>query len=115
MGKEVRRVRLRAGRFIEAEPRAGRFVKASYILGPWPSNCLVIWMCVAYEALGETLRMNFAIAFLELWLRMVSLELWLGILGKHVAFLELWLEMTSLELWLGMMDEHEELLSCSSG
>ena len=46
-------------------------------------------MWVAYKALGETLRMNFIVAFLELWLGMVSLELWLGILGKHVAFLEL--------------------------
>ncbi|QCD83458.1 hypothetical protein DEO72_LG2g3802 [Vigna unguiculata] len=33
---------------------------------------------------------------------------------KHVAFLELWLRMTSLELWLGMADEHDELLSCGS-
>jgi len=55
-------------------------------------------MCVIYEALGETLRMNFVVAFLELWL---------GILGKHVAFLELWLGMISLELWLRMADEHE--------
>jgi len=52
--------------------------------------------------------------FLELWLRMVSLELWLGIEDKHVTFLELWLGMTSLELWLGMADEHEEFLSCGS-
>ncbi|QCD96252.1 hypothetical protein DEO72_LG6g954 [Vigna unguiculata] len=34
---------------------------------------------------------------------------------KHVAFLELWLRMTSLELWLGIADEHEELLSYGSG
>jgi len=34
---------------------------------------------------------------------------------KHVAFLKLWLRMTSLELWLEMADEHEELLSCGSG
>ncbi|QCE00196.1 hypothetical protein DEO72_LG7g1483 [Vigna unguiculata] len=34
---------------------------------------------------------------------------------KHVAFYELWLRMTSLELWLGIADEHEELLSCGSG
>jgi len=27
---------------------------------------------------------------------MVSLELWLGILAKHVAFLELWLRLTSV-------------------
>jgi len=27
---------------------------------------------------------------------MVSLELWLGIEGKHVAFLELWLGLTSV-------------------
>jgi len=86
---EVRRVGLRAGRLVEARPRVGRFVEASYILGPWSSNCLVIWMCVVYEALGETLRMNFVVSFLELWFRMISLELWLGILGKHVAFLEL--------------------------
>ena len=101
-GEEVHRVGLRVGRFVETGPRTGRFVEASYILGPWLSNCLVIWMCLTYEALNETLMMNFVVAFLELWLGMVSLELWLGILGKHVAFLELWLRMTSLELWLGM-------------
>jgi len=33
---------------------------------------------------------------------MVCLKLWLGIEGKHVAFLKLWLRMTSLELWLGL-------------
>jgi len=32
-----------------------------------------------------------------------------------VVFLELWLRITSLELWLGMVDEHEELLSCGLG
>ena len=32
---DVRRVGLRAGRFVEVEPRAGRFVGASYILDPW--------------------------------------------------------------------------------
>jgi len=42
----------------------------------------------------------------------VSLEWWLGIGVKHVVFLELWLRITSLELWLGMADEHEEPLSC---
>jgi len=47
--------------------------------------------------------------------RNVSLELWLGIGVKHVAFLELWLGIVSLELWLEMVDEHEELLSCGSG
>jgi len=46
---------------------------------------------VVYEALGETLRMNFV-----------------------VAFLELWLGMTSLELLLGMADGHEQSLSCGS-
>jgi len=46
--------------------------------------------------------------------RNVSLLLWLGIGVKQVAFLELWLEMTSLELWLGMVDEHKESLSCGS-
>ena len=46
--------------------------------------------------------------------RNLSLKLWLGIRVKHVAFLELWLGMTSLELWLEMTDEHEELLSCGS-
>ncbi|QCD86453.1 hypothetical protein DEO72_LG3g976 [Vigna unguiculata] len=34
---------------------------------------------------------------------------------KHVVFLELWLRIASLELWLGMADEHEEPLSCGSG
>ncbi|QCE00792.1 hypothetical protein DEO72_LG7g2083 [Vigna unguiculata] len=58
--------------------------------------------------------MDFAMAFLELWLRMVSLELWLGIEGKHVAFLELWLGMTSLEFGLGIADGHEHSLSCGS-
>jgi len=53
---------------------------------------------VVYEALGDTLRMDFT--FLELWLGMVSLELWLG--------------MTSLELWLRIADEHEESLSYGS-
>jgi len=75
---------------------------------------LFLWMCVVYEALGDILRMDFSMAFLQLWLRMVSLELWLGIEGKHVAFLELWLVMTSLELWLGMADGHEHSLSCGS-
>jgi len=39
----------------------------------------MLWMCVVYEALGDTLRMDFVVAFLELWLVMVSLKLWLGI------------------------------------
>jgi len=29
-----------------------------------------------------------------------------------MAFLDLWLRMTSLELWLGMADGHEQSLSC---
>ncbi|QCE05912.1 hypothetical protein DEO72_LG9g921 [Vigna unguiculata] len=33
---------------------------------------------------------------------------------KHVTFSELWLRMSSLELWLGITNEHEELLSCGS-
>ncbi|QCD92927.1 hypothetical protein DEO72_LG5g996 [Vigna unguiculata] len=32
-----------------------------------------------------------------------------------LVFLELWLGIASLELWLRMVDEHEELLSCGSG
>jgi len=44
--------------------------------------------------------------------RNVSLELWLEIGVKHMVFLELWLRITSLELSLGMADEHEELFSC---
>ena len=32
-----------------------------------------------------------------------------------LMFLELWLRMTALELWLGMTNEHDELLSCGSG
>jgi len=35
----------------------------------------VICMCVIYQTLGDTLRMDFAKAFLDLWLRMASLEL----------------------------------------
>ena len=35
-------------------------------------------------------------AFLELRFKMTSLELWLGMEGKHVAFLELWLRMVSV-------------------
>jgi len=71
-------------------------------------------MCIVYETLVDTLRMNFVVTFLELWLRMLSLELWLGIEGKHVAFLELWFEMTSLELWLRMVNEHEHSSICGS-
>ena len=33
-GGEVRRIGLRARRFVEARPRAGRFVEGCYILGP---------------------------------------------------------------------------------
>ena len=69
---------------------------------------------MVYEVLSDTLMMDFSMAFLKLWLRMISLELWLKIKGKHVAFLELWLRMTSLELLLGMADGHEHSLSCGS-
>jgi len=48
-----------------------------------------MWMYVVYGALSDTLQMIVARAFLELWLRMVSLELWLEIEGKHMTFLEL--------------------------
>jgi len=106
-GGEVRRVGLRAGRFVEARLLMGSFVEACISWVHGQVIAWVTWMCVVYEALGKTLRMNFVVAFLELWLGMVSLELWLGILGKHVAFLELWLEMASLELWLGIADGHE--------
>jgi len=41
---------------------------------------LFLWMCIVYKALNDTLRMDFAEAFLELWF---------GMEGKHVAFLEL--------------------------
>jgi len=44
---------------------------------------LFLWMCVVYEALGDILRIDFVVAFLKLWLRMVSLELWLGITDGH--------------------------------
>jgi len=47
--------------------------------------------------------------------RNVSLKLWLGIGVKHVVFLELWLGITSLELWLWMADEHEEPMNYGSG
>jgi len=39
-----------------------------------------------------TLGWRLAGAFLELWLGMASLELWLRVEGKHVAFLKLWLK-----------------------
>jgi len=134
-GGEVCRVGLRAGWFVEAGPRVGRFVEA-YI--SWVRDQVLVWcawnssskcimklrsftrlvacslMCVVYEALGDTLRMDFVVTFLELWLRMVSLELWLRIEGKHVTFLELWLGMTSLELWLRMADGHVHSLSYGS-
>jgi len=45
----------------------------------------------------------------------VSLELWLEIGVKHVVFLELWLGIASLEMWLRLADEHEEPLSFGSG
>ena len=41
---EVRRVGLRAGRFIEVGPRVSRYMEAWYILGPWPSNCMGKWI-----------------------------------------------------------------------
>jgi len=41
---EVRRVGLRAGRFVEVGPRVGRFVEAWYILGPWSNNCMGEWI-----------------------------------------------------------------------
>jgi len=40
--------------------------------------------------------------------------LWFGIGEKHVTFLELWLRMTSLELWLEIADEHKESLRYGS-
>jgi len=40
--------------------------------------------------------MDIAGAFLELWLGMASLELWLEMEGKYMAFLELWLGMVCL-------------------
>jgi len=68
---------------------------------------------VIYKASSGALKMGLLV-FLELWLR-VSLELWLGIRVKHMVFLELWLVIAFIELWLGMVDEHEEPLSCGSG
>jgi len=47
--------------------------------------------------------------------RKVALELWLEIGVKHVVFLELWLRIASLKVWLRMADEQEELLNCGSG
>ena len=69
---------------------------------------------MGYEALSDTLRMNFGVTFLQLCIGMISLELWLEIEGKHMTFLEFWLIMESLALWLGMADEHEHSLSCRS-
>jgi len=56
---------------------------------------------VVYEAFGDTLRMDFVMTFLELWLRMVSPQLWLGIEDKHMAFLELWVGMHPLSYGSG--------------
>ena len=78
-GGEVRGVGLRAGRFVEVRSRTDRFVEACISWVHSQVIACVIWMCMVYKALGDTLRMNFVVAFLELWLEMVSLELWLGI------------------------------------
>ena len=66
MGGEVRRVGLRAGRFVEVGPRTDRFVEAWYILGPWSSNCMGKWIssfiCIIrrwFEILGyRVLRLS---------------------------------------------------------
>ncbi|QCD95971.1 hypothetical protein DEO72_LG6g670 [Vigna unguiculata] len=58
------------------------------------------------QSFGWYLKGRLAGVFFELWLVMVSLELWLGIEGKHVAFFELWLRMTSFKLWLKIEDGH---------
>ncbi|QCD96044.1 hypothetical protein DEO72_LG6g746 [Vigna unguiculata] len=100
-------VRIRVGREVRrGQSTSGEVRGSMHILGPWSSICM---------ALGDALRMDFAVAFLELWLRMISLELWLKIEGKHETFLELWLKMTSLELWLGTANGHAHSLSCGSG
>ncbi|QCE04173.1 hypothetical protein DEO72_LG8g2206 [Vigna unguiculata] len=41
--------------------------------------------CMVYKALDDILSLDFAKAFLELWLGMTFLELWLEMEGKHVA------------------------------
>jgi len=69
------------GRFVEVGPRAGMFVEVCISLVHAQVIASVIWMCVVYKALCDTLRMNFVVAFLELWLRMVSLDCRLGIGG----------------------------------
>jgi len=45
---EVRIVGLQVGRFVEARPRAGRFVEASYILSPWS----IIYVTCRLKGLG---------------------------------------------------------------
>jgi len=40
---------------------------------------------MVYKALDDILSLDFAKAFLELWLGMTFLELWLEMEGKHVA------------------------------
>ena len=75
-GGEVRRVGLRARSFVEVEPRVGKFVEACISWVHGQAIACVIWMCVVYEALGNTLRMDFVVTFLELWLEMISLKLW---------------------------------------
>jgi len=42
-------------------------------------------LTVIYKALGNTFGMDFAGAFLELWLRMTFLKLWLIMEDEHVA------------------------------
>jgi len=49
------------------------------------------------QGFGLYLKDGVVAAFLKLCLRME---------GKHVAFLKLWLRMASFELWLRMEDEH---------
>ena len=60
----------------------------------------LLWMCVIYKALVIPRRLACWVPWVVT--QNVSLELWLRIGVKHVAFLELWLRMVSLELWLGM-------------
>ena len=61
-GGEVRRVGLRAGRFVEVGPWTDKFMETLYILDPWLGKWISIFICIMrqwYEILGyRVLRLS---------------------------------------------------------